>query len=85
MFGRKKDTEETPKSAEAFDELALPVKPSARPAAAAGPMRPPVLPPRTPRPSEPKRAEAKPSQGKTAPFDSLEQEMASLLGRPNKP
>jgi len=48
MFGRKKDTEETPKSAEAFDELALPVKPSARPAAAAGPMRPPVLPPRTP-------------------------------------
>ena len=50
MFGRsKKDTEEPPKSAEAFDELALPVKPAGRPPApAAGPMRPPVLPPRTP-------------------------------------
>jgi flagellar protein FliO/FliZ len=42
--------------------------------------------PRPPRPSEPKpaRTEAKPSQGKTALYDSLEQEMASLLGRPTK-
>jgi flagellar protein FliO/FliZ len=47
---------------------------------------PPV--PRAPRPSEPKpapRADTKPNQGnKTALYDSLEQEMASLLGRPTK-
>jgi hypothetical protein len=44
-----------------------------------------ALPPRAPRPTEPKRPEAKPSQGnKTALYDSLEQEMASLLGRPTK-
>jgi flagellar protein FliO/FliZ len=42
--------------------------------------------PRTPRPGEPRpaRAETKPNQGKTALYDSLEQEMASLLGRPTK-
>jgi len=42
--------------------------------------------PRAPRPSAPK-AEAKPPQGKTektALYDTLEQEMASLLGRPPK-
>jgi hypothetical protein len=45
----------------------------------------------TPRPprqqtSEPKpaRPDAKPAEGKTALYDSLEQEMASLLGRPPK-
>jgi flagellar protein FliO/FliZ len=42
--------------------------------------------PRPPRPSEgrPARAEAKPNQSKTTLYDSLEQEMASLLGRPTK-
>jgi hypothetical protein len=47
---------------------------------------PPAMPPRPPRPSEPRpaRAEAKPSQGKSALYDNLEQEMASLLGRPPK-
>jgi flagellar protein FliO/FliZ len=35
--------------------------------------------------TRPARAEAKPNQSKTALYDSLEQEMASLLGRPNKP
>jgi hypothetical protein len=47
----------------------------------------PPLPPRAPRPAEPKpaRADTKPNQGnKTALYDSLEQEMASLLGRPTK-
>jgi hypothetical protein len=49
-----------------------------------------VPPPRPARPAEPKppRPEAKPSQapaaGKTALYDSLEQEMANLLGRQNK-
>jgi flagellar protein FliO/FliZ len=60
-----------------------------RPAPASEPANPTdTLPPlpRPPRPSEPKpaRTEAKPSQGKTALYDSLEQEMASLLGRPTK-
>jgi hypothetical protein len=43
-------------------------------------------PPRAPRPSEPRppRADAKPNQGKSALYDNLEQEMASLLGRPPK-
>ena len=43
-------------------------------------------PPRVPRPSEPKpaRPESKPAESKTALYDSLEQEMASLLGRPTK-
>jgi len=59
----------------------------------------PPLPPRAPRP-EPKRAEPRPNQsgnqtnspagnqagkeGKSTLYDSLEQEMASLLGRPTK-
>jgi flagellar protein FliO/FliZ len=39
---------------------------------------------RMPRPPEgkPQRSETKPSQGKTTLYDNLEQEMASLLGRP---
>ena len=43
----------------------------------------PLPPTRTPRPAEakPTRAEAKPKEGK-ALYDTLEQEMASLLGRP---
>jgi hypothetical protein len=43
----------------------------------------PPLPTRAPRPAEakPARAEAKPKEGK-ALYDTLEQEMASLLGRP---
>jgi flagellar protein FliO/FliZ len=52
---------------------------------------PPPMPPRMPRPAPPKgRPEAKPAQpaapasGKTTVYDSLEQEMASLLGRPTK-
>jgi len=42
--------------------------------------------PRPPRPSpaKPAQPDAKPSQSKTALYDSLEQEMASLLGRQNK-
>jgi hypothetical protein len=46
---------------------------------------PPPRPPRPPRLGEPRpeRADAKPSQGKTL-YDNLEQEMASLLGRPPK-
>jgi len=71
-----------------------------RPAPASEPAHPTdALPPRSPRPPDPKsearseprsearpqRPEAKPSQGnKTALYDSLEQEMASLLGRPTK-
>jgi len=43
-------------------------------------------PPRLPRPAAAKpRAETKPNQGKATVYDSLEQEMASLLGRPTKP
>jgi flagellar protein FliO/FliZ len=73
-------------------------KPESRPAATpqrgapaeqAAPVAPtPTLPPRPARP-EPKPAlQPKPgqnsNQGKTALYDSLEQEMASLLGRPTK-
>ena len=36
------------------------------------------------RPSEAKRPDAKPGQNKSTLYDSLEQEMASLLGRPTK-
>ena len=45
----------------------------------------PSSPVRAPRPSEPEppRSDAKPSQSKT-PFDNLEQELASLLGRPTE-
>jgi hypothetical protein len=58
--------------------------PTVEPAAPAN-TAPSTSAPRAPRPSEPKpRPEAKPSQGKTALYDSLEQEMASLLGRQNK-
>jgi flagellar protein FliO/FliZ len=61
-----------------------------RPPAAMGrpePAHAEPVPPRMPRPAESKaaRPDAKPSQGKTTPYDSLEQEMASLLGRPTKP
>jgi flagellar biogenesis protein FliO len=70
-------------------ERAAPVPPRAvssiEPAAAPAPSSPPQAPaaPRGVRPAEPKpaRPDVKPSQGKTL-YDSLEQEMASLLGRP---
>jgi len=64
--------------------------PSAPPRAGPAPEQPAPAaaapPPRVPRPSEPKpaRPEAKPAESKTALYDSLEQEMASLLGRPTK-
>jgi len=60
-------------------------RPPARPAQTAEQVEP--APARVPRPAEakPARAEAKPNQGKTTLYDSLEQEMASLLGRPTKP
>jgi hypothetical protein len=67
-----------------------PRRPMARSAPAPEPARPnDTLPPplpRAPRQTEPKpaRTEAKPNQGKTALYDSLEQEMANLLGRPTK-
>jgi flagellar protein FliO/FliZ len=68
---------------------------SSEPRRPAGPPRPPQAgeaahpadtPPRAQRSSEPKpaRPEAKPKESKAALYDSLEQEMASLLGRPNK-
>jgi flagellar protein FliO/FliZ len=64
--------------------------PKAEPAAAADTaLPPPPPPPPRQRAGEPrgeaKRAEAKPNQAKTQLYDTLEQEMASLLGRPNKP
>ncbi|HZC57226.1 MAG TPA: flagellar biosynthetic protein FliO [Xanthobacteraceae bacterium] len=57
--------------------------PPSEPAHSADALPPP---PRAPRPTEPRpaRPDAKPNQGKTALYDSLEQEMASLLGRPPK-
>jgi flagellar protein FliO/FliZ len=58
----------------------------ARAAPAARTDAPPPSQPRAPRPAEPKaapRAEDKTNQSKTL-YDSLEQEMASLLGRQNK-
>jgi len=58
------------------------------PAAESRQSAPPPMPrpPRPPRPSEanPVRPDAKPSQSKTTLSDSLEQEMASLLGRQTK-
>jgi flagellar protein FliO/FliZ len=47
---------------------------------------PPPPPPRAPRAPEQKtaRPEVKPNQNKTAIYDTLEQEMANLLGRPTK-
>ena len=53
----------------------------------AAPQTAPPMPPRMPRPAAPApkpRSEAKPNQGKATVYDSLEQEMASLLGRPPK-
>ncbi len=47
-------------------------------------MPPPPRAPRMPEPKAARPAEAKPSQGKTAIYDTLEQEMANLLGRPTK-
>ncbi len=60
---------------------------AARPAAAREPAPAEPAAPRMPRPAEgkPPRGEAKPNQGKTTLYDNLEQEMASLLGRPTKP
>jgi flagellar protein FliO/FliZ len=60
---------------------------AARPAPAAEPAPAEPTPPRMPRPPEgkPPRSEAKPGPGKTTLYDNLEQEMASLLGRPTKP
>ena len=64
-----------------------PLPTAARPAPAAEPVAAEPTAPRTPRPPEgkPPRSEAKPGQGKTTLYDNLEQEMASLLGRPTKP
>ena len=64
-----------------------PLPTAARPAPAAEPVPAEPTAPRMPRPPEgkPPRSEAKPSQGKTTLYDNLEQEMASLLGRPTKP
>lgn len=64
-----------------------PLPTAARPAPAAEPVPAEPTAPRMPRPPEgkPPRNEAKPSQGKTTLYDNLEQEMASLLGRPTKP
>lgn len=72
--------------------LAEPKPPGGAPRSAAespraepAPSAPPPLPPRMPRPAAAKpRAEVKPNQGKATVYDSLEQEMASLLGRPTK-
>jgi len=47
-------------------------------------MPPPPRAPRMPEPKAARPAEAKPDQGKTAIYDTLEQEMANLLGRPTK-
>jgi len=45
----------------------------------------PPLPQRAPAPARPARTEKPSAAGKSSLYDSLEQEMASLLGRPNKP
>jgi len=58
----------------------------AEPAAAADAVPPPPSPLRTlrpPEPPKPPRTEIKPNQNKSV-YDSLEQEMANLLGRPTK-
>ena len=64
-----------------------PLPAAARPSPAAEPVPAEPTAPRMPRPAEgkPPRSEAKPSPGKTTLYDNLEQEMASLLGRPTKP
>jgi flagellar protein FliO/FliZ len=60
---------------------------AARPASAMETAAAEPAPRRMPRPAEakPQRSDAKPNQGKTTLYDNLEQEMASLLGRPTKP
>jgi flagellar protein FliO/FliZ len=60
--------------------------PRGAPAEQAAPAAPmPPMPPRPHRPEpKPARADSKPGQSKTGLYDSLEQEMASLLGRPTK-
>ncbi|HUI14151.1 MAG TPA: flagellar biosynthesis protein FliO [Xanthobacteraceae bacterium] len=60
---------------------------AARPAPAVEPAPAEPAARRMSRPAEgkPQRTDAKPSQGKTTLYDNLEQEMASLLGRPTKP
>jgi flagellar protein FliO/FliZ len=63
-------------------------RPAAAPDQAARSDSPPPSPPRNPRGSEqrpaPPDANNKPNQTKTAIYDTLEQEMANLLGRPPK-
>jgi flagellar protein FliO/FliZ len=62
-------------------------RPAAAPDQAARSDSPPPAPPRNPRGSEQRPAPAdanKPNQTKTAIYDTLEQEMANLLGRPPK-
>jgi hypothetical protein len=64
---------------------ASPARPAATPDQPARSDSPPAPPPRNPRASEQRPAEAnKPNQNKTAIYDTLEQEMANLLGRPPK-
>jgi flagellar protein FliO/FliZ len=64
-----------------------PHAPPSRPAPAAEQAPTEPAPPRMARPAEakPVRSDAKPNQNKTTLYDNLEQEMASLLGRPTKP
>jgi flagellar protein FliO/FliZ len=63
-------------------------KPGDRAAPEAAPAQPaqPAPMPRVarPEPKAPRAAEGKPGQAKAGLYDSLEQEMASLLGRPTK-
>jgi flagellar protein FliO/FliZ len=66
---------------------ARPQPAASRPASATEPAPAEPAARRVPRPPEgkPQRTDAKPNQGKATPYDNLEQEMASLLGRPTKP
>jgi cytoskeletal protein CcmA (bactofilin family) len=48
MFGRKPPTDMPKATSDSGDELEFPAKPGGRPPAAAGPMRPPIMPPRPP-------------------------------------
>jgi cytoskeletal protein CcmA (bactofilin family) len=82
MFRRKQMTDDLPDTKpDVLDELTLPVKPGSRPAAAAGPNRPPVMPPRQPadppRPTVevPRRIEAAPAP----PPPRHEAEMRKLI------
>ncbi len=87
---RKPNAPPEPRRPMAPPQRPAPASEAAHPADTLSPM-----PPRAPRQTEPRpeaksevrpqRPEAKPNQGnKTALYDSLEQEMASLLGRPTK-